>query len=243
MPHFTGNTLPNVVPQATPNPYVQYTTQPAQGGYGPSPYYYVPRTNAVFKNHQPATHMPPPYSQVSYPPRQQMYPSTYMVPFGTLPQQYPQQYVTPQQPLYVQQPQQMGLQSNVSTNTQNVDSPVPQEPVTIRDTPIQNPPPHSESSTPVTGNSTTPVPRENDTSVTSINAVSPTPQVLAVTISPTTTTANNSLNEAQGAIASTDDIYEVVGGPVVNDSSHSTVEVVNFDENSPSYSDLYDDTA
>ena len=239
MPHFTGNTLPNVVPQATPNPYVQYTTLPAQGGHSPSPYYYVPHTNAAFKNHQPATHMPPPYSQVSYLPRQQMYPSTYMVPVGTL----PQQYMTPQQNLYVQQPQQMGLQSNVSTNTQNVDSSVPQESVTIRNTPTQNSQPHGESSTPVTGNSNTPVSRENDTSVTSINAVSPTPQVPAVTISPTTTTANNSANEAQGAVAITEDMYEVVGGPVVNDSSHSTVEVVNFDENSPPYSDLYDDTA
>ena len=214
MPHYTGNTLPNVVPQATPNPYVQYTTLPAQGGHSPSPYYYVPPTNAAFKNHQPTTHMPPPYSQVSYPPRQQMYPSTYMVPVQTLPQQFRQQYMTPQENLYVQQPHQIGLQSNVSTNTQNVDSPVPQESVTIHDTPIQNPPPHSESSTPVTGNSTIPVSMENDTSVTSINAVSPssslTPQVPADTISPSTTTANNSPNEAQGAVASTDDIYEVV---------------------------------
>ena len=56
--------------------------------------------------------------------------------------------------------QTLPLQSNVSTNTQTVDSPVPQEPVTIRDTPIQNPLPHSESSTPVTGNSTTPVPNK-----------------------------------------------------------------------------------
>ena len=241
MPHHTSNTLSNIVPQAAPNPYVQYTTLPAQGGHSPSPYYYVPPTNAAFKNHQPATHMPPPYSQVSYPPRQQMYPSTYMVPFGTLPQQFRQQYMTPQQTLCVQQPQQMGLQSNVSTNTQNVDSSVPQEPITIHDTPIQNPPPQSESSTPVTGNSTTPIPRENDTSVTSINAVSPTPQVPAVTISPTTTTANNSPIEEQGAVAITEDMYEVVGGQVVNDNI--AYEVVNSDRNPPSYSDLYDDTA
>ena len=66
MPHYTGNTLPNVVPQATPNSYVQYTTLPAQGGHSPSPYYYVPPTNAAFKNCQPTTHMPPPYSQVSH---------------------------------------------------------------------------------------------------------------------------------------------------------------------------------
>ena len=241
MPHYTGNTLPNVVPQATPNPYVQYSTLPAQGGHSPSPYYYVPPTNVAFKNRQPATHIPPPYSQVSYLPRQQMYPSTYMIPVGTLPQQYPQQYMTPQQNLYVQQPQQMGLQSNVSTNTQNVDSPVPQESVTIRNTPTQNSQPHGESSTPVTGNSNTPVSRENDTSVTSINAVSPTPQVPAVTISPTTTTANNSANEAQGAVAITEDMYEVVGGLVAN--NNVAYEVVNSDRNPPSYSDLYDDTA
>ena len=245
MPHYTGNTLPNVLPQATPNPYVQYTTLPAQGGHTPSPYYYVPSTNAAFKNHKPATHMPPPYSQVAYPPRQQMHPSTYMVPVQTLPQQFPQQYMIPQQTLYVQQPQQMGLQSNVSTNTQNVDSQVPQEPVTIHDTPTQNPPYHSESSTSVTGNSTTPIPRDNDTNVTTINAVSPTstptPQVPAVIISSITTTTNNSPNEAQGADVSTDDIYEVVGGPVVN---NDTVYVVaNSDTNPPSYSDLYDDTA
>ena len=132
----------------------------------------------------------------------------------------------------------MGLQSNVSTNTQNVDSPVPQESVTVHDTPTHNSQPHSESSTPVTGNSNTPVPMENDTSVTSINAVSPTPQVPAVTISPTITTANNSANEA---VAITDDIYEVVGGPIVNDNI--AYKVVNSDRNPPSYSDLYDDTA
>ena len=245
MPHYTGNTLPNVVPQTTSNPYVQYTALPAQGGHSPSPYYYVPPTNAAFKNRQPATHMPPPYSQVAYPPRQQIYPSTYMVPVQTLPQQFPQQRVTPQQTLYVQQPQQMGLQSNVFTNTQNVDSPVPQEPVTIRDIPTQNPPHHSESSTSVTGNSITPVPRDNDTNLTTINAVSPTstrtPQVPAVTISPITTTANNSPNEAQGADVSTEDIYEVVGGPIVNNDT--VYEVANFDTNPPSYSDLYDDTA
>ena len=124
MPHFTGNTLPNVVPQATPNPYVQYSTLPAQGGHGPSPYYHVSPTNAAFKNHETATDMPPPYSEVSYP-------------LQTLPQQFRQQYLTPQ---------------------------------------------------PVT---------------------------------------------------SIEDIYEAVGGPVVNDS---TVQVVNFDENPPSYSDLYGDT-
>ena len=47
MPHYTGNTLPNVAPQATLNPYVRYTTLPAQGGHSPSPYYYVPLTNAA----------------------------------------------------------------------------------------------------------------------------------------------------------------------------------------------------
>ena len=141
--------------------------------------------------------------------------------------------------------QTLPLQSNVSTNTQNVDYPLPQEPITIHDTPIQNSPPHSESSTPVTGNSTTPVSRENNTSVTSINAVSPTsnptPHVSPVTTSPTTITANNSANEAQGAVAITEDIYEVVGGPVVNDNT--VYEVVNSDRNPPSYSDLYIDTA
>ena len=237
IPYYTGNTLPNVVPQTTSNPYVQYTALPARGGHSPSPYYYVPPTNAAFKNQKPATHIPPPYSQVGYPPRQQIYPSTYMVPVQTLPQQFPQQNV--------QQNQQMGLEANVSTNTQNVDSPVPQEPVTIRDTPIQNPPYHSESSTSVTGNSTTLVPRDNDTNLTTINAVSPTstptPQVPAVTISPITTTANNSPNEAQGADVSTEDIYEVVGGPIVNNDT--VYEVANFDTNPPSYSDLYDDTA
>ena len=139
--------------------------------------------------------------------------------------------MTPQQTLYVQQPQQMGLQSNVSTNTQNIDSPVPQESVTIHDTPTQNPPPHSESSTSVTGNSTTPVPMENDTSVTSINAVfhtaSPTPQVPAVTISPTT--ANNTNFPIEAQAASTEDICEVVGGLVVNDNI--AYEVVNSDRN------------
>ena len=83
-PHYTGNTLPNmVVPQATPNPHVQYTTLPAQGGHYPSPYYYVPPTNAAFKNRQPASHLPPPYSEVAYLPRQQIYPSADMVPGQT----------------------------------------------------------------------------------------------------------------------------------------------------------------
>ena len=90
IPHYTGNTKLNVVPQATPNPYVQYSNLPAQGGHGSSPYNYVPPTNAAFKNHQPTTHIPPPYSQVSYPLRQQMYPNTYMVPLQTLPQQFHQ---------------------------------------------------------------------------------------------------------------------------------------------------------
>ena len=58
-----------------------------------------------------------------------------------------------------QQPQQMSLQSNRSTTTQNIDSRVPKEPVTIQGTPTQNLPPQSESSTSY-GNSTTLVSRE-----------------------------------------------------------------------------------
>ena len=56
--------------------------------------------------------------------------------------------------------QTLPLQSNVSTNIKNVDFSVPQEPVITHDTPTQNPPPHNESSTPVTGNSTTPIPNK-----------------------------------------------------------------------------------
>ena len=237
-PHYTGNTLPNVVPQAIYNPHVQYTTLPTQGGHNPSPYYYVPPTNAAFKNRQPATYIPPPYSQVAYLPRQQIYPSTYMVPGQVLPQQFPQQYMTPQQPLYVQQPQQMNLQSNGSTTTQDIDSPVSQEPVTIQDTPTQNPPPQSESSTPVTDNLTVAVSRENNTSIIDVYSTSnPTPQVPAIVAPPiTTTTANNSDTETHGADASTEETYEVVSGPVVNND-----DVYESGGGPPSHSD-YDNT-
>ena len=238
-PHYTGNTLPNVVvPQASPNPHVQYTTLPAQGGHYPSPYYYVPPTNAAFKNRQPASHLPPPYSEVAYLPRQQIYPSSYMVPVQTL----HQWYMTPQHPLYVQQPQQMSRQSNESTTTQNIDSSVSQDPVTIQDTSTQNLPSQSESSTPVTGNSTTPIPSENDTSIIDVSSTSnSTPQVPATIVPPiTTTTANNSHIEAHGVDASTEETYELVSELVVNDDI--VYEVVKTEGDPSSHSDFYDDT-
>ena len=232
-PPYTGNTLPNMVPQATPNPHVQYTTLPAQGGHYPSPYYYVPPTNAAFKNRQPASHLPPPYSEVAYLPRQQIYPSSYMVPIQTL----HQWYMTPQQPLYVQQPQQMSRQSNESTTTQNIDSSVSQEPITIQDTATQNLPSQNESSTPVPGNSTTPIPSENDTSVIDVSSTSnSTPQVPATIVPPiTTTTANNSHIEAHGVDASTEETYQLVSESVIN-------EVVKTEGDPSSHSDFYDDT-
>ena len=201
-----------VVPQTTPNPRAQYTTLPAQG---PSPCYYVSPTNAAFKNHQPATYMLPPYSQVAYIPIQQMYPSTYMVPGQII----PQQYMSSQQPSYVQQPQQMSIQSNESTTTQNIDSSVSQEPITIQDTPTQNPPLQNESSTPFIRNSTMPIPSENDTSIIDVSFTSnSTPQVPATIVSPiTTTTANNSHIEAHGVDASTEKTYELANASVVND--------------------------
>ena len=208
-PHNTGNTLPNmVVPQTTHNPHVQYNTPPAHGGHKPPPYSYLPPTNTAFRNHQPVTHLTPLYSEVAYLPRQQIYPSAHMVP-GQTP---PQQYMTPQQSLCVQQPQQMSLQSNRSTTTQNIELQVPQEPVTIQDTATQNPPSQCESSTQLTGNSTT-------------------PQVPAIT-------ANNCHIEAHGAGARTEETYEVVDGPVVDDDN-----VYESEGGPPSYSDLYDNTA
>ena len=212
-PHYTRNTLPNVVvPQDTPNPNVQYATLPTQDGHDPSPYYCVSPINAAFKNHQPATHLPPPYSQVVYPPTS---PNTCLVPGETLPQQIPQKCMTPQQPLYLQQLWDMNLQSNRFSTTQNNYSQVSQEPITISDTPTQNLLPQIESSSSFTGNSTTPVLRENviDVFPTSI----PIPQVSTIAVPPiTTTTDNNSRNEAHGESASTEETYEVVGGPVVN---------------------------
>ena len=236
-PPYTGNTLPNmVVPQASPNPHVQYTTLPAHGGHNPPPYYYLPPINGAFRNHQRASHLPPPYSEVAYLPRQQIYPSAHMVP-GQTP---PQQYMTPQQSLCVQQPQQMSLQSNRSTTTQNIELQVPQEPVTIQDTATQNPPSQNESSTPVNGNSTTPIPSEHDTSIVDVSSTSNlTPQIPATIVSPiTTTTPNNSHIEAHGAGASTEETYEVVDGSVVDNDN-----VYESEGDPPSYSDLYDDTA
>ena len=237
-PHYTGNTLPNMVPQAIYNPYVQFTTLPTQGGHNPSSYYYVPPINAAFKNHRPTTYMPPPYSQVAYLPRQQVYPSTYMVPGQILPHQFSQQYRTPQQSLYVQQPQQMSLHFNGSTTTQDIDSPVSQEPVTIQDTPTQNPPSQTESSTSINGNSTMAISRENNTSIVDVSSTSnPTPQVPAIVAPPITTTANNSDIETHGADPSTEEIYEVVGGPVGNDN-----DLYESRGSPPSHSDLYNDT-
>ena len=238
-PHYTGNTLPNVVPQSTPNPYVQHVTLAAQGGDNPSHYCYVPPTNAAFKDHQPTKHLPPPYSEVAYPSRQQMDPNTSIVPGDILPQQFPQKYMSSQQRLYVQQTQQMSLQSNGSNTTQNIDSPVTQEPVAIQDTPTQNPPPQNESYTPITGSSTTQVPRENDTSKIDVSSTSnPTPQGSAIIVPPITTITT--LNEAHGAGTSAKEIYKVVGGPAVNDDT--VYEVVKSGGDTPSHSDLYDYT-
>ena len=236
-PHYTGNTLPNVVvPRPTPYPHIRYTILPTQGGHNPPPYYYVPPMNR-----QPATHLPPPYSQIAYLPRQQMYPSTYMVPGQILPHQFPQQYRTPHQPLYIQQPQQMSLHSNGSTTgtTQDIDSPVSQEPITIQDTPTQNPPSQTESSTSVNCNSTMAVSRDNNTSIVDVSSTSnPTPQAPAIVApSITTTTANNSDIETHGAGPNTEETYEMVGGPVVNDDN-----VYESGEGPPSHSHLYDDT-
>ena len=162
-----------------------------------------------------------------------------MVPGQILPHQFPQQYRTPQQPLYVQQPQQMSLYSNGSTTTQDIDSQVSQEPVTIQDTPTQNPPTESESSTAVTGNSTMVVSRENNTLIVDVSSTSnPTPQVQAIVSPPiTATTDNNSEIETHGVGASTEVTYEVGGGPVGNDDN-----VYESGEGPPSYSDLYDNT-
>ena len=214
-PHYTGNTLP-------------------QAGHNPPPYCYVRPTNAAFRNRQPATDLPPPYSEVAYLPRQQIYPNAYMVPCQTP----SQQYMTPQQPLYVQQPQQMNLQLNGSTTAQNIDSPAPQDPVTIQDTSTQNPPPQTESSTSVTGNLTTPVSRENDSSTIDTSSTSnPTPQVPAIVAPPITTTANNSDIETHVSGPNTEETYEMVGVPVGNDDN-----VYESGEGPPSYSDLYDNT-
>ena len=216
-PHYTGNTLPNmVVPQASPNPHVQYTTLPAQRGHYPSPYYYVPPTNAAFKNRQPPTYMPPTYSQVAYPPGQQMYPSTYMVPGQIIPQQFLQQYTTPEQQQFLQpQLQQVTSQLN-SSNTAPIitGSATPQQAATIQDTPIQNPPPQSGTSTTIVADdsSTIPVQRSNEATVS-----------VSSTMTATTTNVSTSSNEAYGASnfppVGSEETYEVVGGPAVNEDT------------------------
>ena len=115
-PHYTGNTLPNVVPQATPNPHVQYTTLPTQGGHNPSPYYYVPPTNAAFKNYQPATHLLPPYSQVAYLHRQQVCTYiSYQIKFYLI--NFLNNIGLHSNLVYVEKPQQMSLHSNGSITT------------------------------------------------------------------------------------------------------------------------------
>ena len=226
-PRYTGNTLPNVVPQAIYNPHVRYTTLPTQGGHNPSPYYYVPPTNAAFKNRQPATYMPPPYPQVAYLPRQQMYPSTYMVPGQTL----PQQYTTPQQQFLQPQLQPVTTQQSTMSNTAPIitGSPTPQQATTIQDTPTQNPPPQSgTSTTAVTGDSSTiPVTRSNETTVS-----------IPSTMTTTTTNISTSSNEAYGASnpppVGSEETYDVVGGPAVNENT--VYEVVKSEGAPPSYS-------
>ena len=107
----------------------------------------------------------------------------------------------------------MNLQSNGSTTTQNINFQVLQEPVTIQDTPTQNPPPQSESSTPHFNCG-----RENNSSIIDVSSTSnPTPQVPAI-VDPsiTTTNNNNSDIETHGVGASTEETYEVWGGPIVN---------------------------
>ena len=248
-PRYIGNTLPNVVPQAIYNPHVQYTTLPTQGGHNPSPYYYVPPTNATFKNYQPTTYMPPPYSQVVYPPQQHMYPSTYMVPGQTLPQQYTtpqQQFLQPQlQPVTTQQltgsniapiitglptPQQVTPQSTMSNTAPIITgSPTPQQASTIQDIPTQNPPSQSgTSTTSVTGgSSTTPVTRSNEATVS-----------VPSTMATTSTNISTSSNEAYGASNSPpvgpEETYDVVGGPAVNEDT--VYEVVKSEGAPPSHS-------
>ena len=111
----------------------------------------------------------------------------------------------------------MSLHSNGSTTTQNIDSPISQEPVTIQDTPTQNPPSQSESSTLVTGNVTMAVSRENNTSIIDVYSTSnPTTQVPTIIVPPiTTTTDNNSDIETHGAGASTEETYKLVSASVV----------------------------
>ena len=252
-PHFTGNTLPNVAPQVTHNPHVQHATLPTQGGGNPSPYYYVPPTNAVIKNHQPTTYMPHPYSQVAYLPRQQVYPSTYMVPGQTLPQQFHQQSMIPQEQFLQPQlqlvttpqltvsntapivtgsatPQQVTPQSTMSNTAPIITGfATLQQAAIIQDTPTLNPPPQSGTSTTAVtgGSSTTPVQWNNEATVS-----------VPSTMTTTTTNISTSSNEAYGTSISPpigpEETYDVVGGPAVNEDT--VYEVVNSEEASPSHS-------